>query len=102
MTVSHDLAYAREDLEQLGSELKALADELHDDGRLADVGVDDVAHSKVVSALEDFAGDWDDKRKALADSLTAISDMAVQTSEAFGEADAELAKQVREAVEVTQ
>lgn len=97
--MSHDLAYAREDLNQLGSELETLSTQLKNDGRLADVGLEDVAHEKVIDALSDFASDWDDKREALANSLQAISEMAKTTSETFGEADADLAKAVREALE---
>lgn len=102
MNVSHDLSYAREDLEQLGNELRSLSEALRGDGRLSDVSIEDVAHHEVVGALEDFAGDWDDKRKALADSLGAISDMATETSTTLGDADAELARQIRDVVEGAQ
>ncbi|MBE7324223.1 hypothetical protein IEQ44_06125 [Nocardioides sp. Y6] len=97
--MSDDLAYARTDLDQLGTELKTLSQELRNDGQLSDVGVDEVAHQTVVDALGDFANDWDDKREALAESLEAISEMAIKASETFGEADADLAKAVREALE---
>ena len=97
--MSADLAYATEDLTLLGSDLKTLSDDVKGDGALGEVGVDQVAHQKVVSALEDFAGDWDDRRDKLAESLSAISDLATKAAEELTKVDAELAKEIREALE---
>lgn len=94
-----DLAYATEDLNLLGSDLKTLSGDVKGDGALGDVGIDQVAHQKVVDALDDFAGDWDDRRKKLADSLGAISDLASQAAQELTKVDEALAKEIRDALE---
>lgn len=94
-----DLAYATEDLQLLGGDLKTLSDDVKGDGALGDVGVDQVAHQTVANALDDFAGDWDDRRKKLGDSLGAISELASKAAEELTKVDNELAKEIREALE---
>jgi uncharacterized protein YukE len=97
--VSADLAYATSELTSLGGELKSLSDQIKGDGDLGDVGVDRVAHQKVADALDDFAGDWDDKRETLGNSLESISKQATQAADEFTKADEELAKEIRDAFE---
>ena len=58
-----------------------------------------VAHQTVANALDDFAGDWDDRREKLADSLTAISELATEAANKLTEVDTELAKEIRDALE---
>ncbi len=87
-----DLAYDGEGLAALGDDLATITSRLKDDEkRLGGFGVEDVAHSKVSSAIDDFAGDWDDKRNKLVQRVETLCVMVTESSEKFAEADRQLA-----------
>lgn len=97
-----DLTYDVSELRELGTRLRRLSSDLDRDGRLPAVGRDEVNSAAVVDALQDFAGDWDDKRHEVATSLDSLGDMVDQAVEAFTEADRELAQRAREVIEQQQ
>lgn len=86
-----DVAYDSVALETLGHELKATTSNLKNDEDLKRAGIDEVAHQDVVNAIDDFVGDWDDKRKKLTDKVEALSEMANESFAKYDEADRELA-----------
>lgn len=94
-----DLTYSVDALSSLGSRLDDLSGRLQRDGSLDSVTVDDVARSEVVDALHDFAGDWNDKREALAHRIQAVGQLASKAAQTFTEADEELAKKARDILE---
>lgn len=79
-------------MSELGTDLETITSRLKDDEkRLGGFGVEDVAHEKVSSAIDDFAGDWDDKRNKLVKRVETLAVMVVESGEKFSEADVELA-----------
>lgn len=94
-----DLTYDVTELVELGNRLTRLSGDLERDGRLPPVGRDEVNSSEIVDALQDFAGDWDDKREEVAISLESLGEMVDQAVEAFTGADQELAAKAREIIE---
>lgn len=94
-----DLEVATDELEDLGGQLKKLGKDLKTIDGGADYGVEELAHRKVLDAMDEFRGNWDDNRDHLADKLTKLGDLATTAAESFTEADEELAKQIREVLE---
>lgn len=92
-----DLQYDLELLREFGATLTRIADDLHHDKRLAEHGVDDLAHRDVVDAVRDFVDDWDDKRRKLTQRVESLGSMASDSAERLDEADRELARALREA-----
>ncbi len=45
---------------------------------------------ELANAADDFAGKWDDKRRALIEDVTALKDQAHAVAEAFTEVDSQL------------
>ena len=89
---SPDLLYDADSMSELGAQLSTIVSRLKDDEkRLGDFGVEDTAHEKVSSAIDDFAGDWDDKRNKLVKRVEALGVMVEKSGEKFDEADIELA-----------
>lgn len=86
-----DVAYDSVALETLGHELKTTTSNLKNDGDLTRAGIEQVAHADVVNAIDDFVGDWDDKRKKLTNKVEALSQMATESFNKYSEADRELA-----------
>lgn len=91
-----DLTYNLDELTALGDDLERLATQLRSDGDLQDVGLDEVASSRVQDALANFADDWDNKREELANDVSAVAEMAKTAASGFRENDDELADAVRE------
>ena len=94
-----DLSYSADALTSLGSQLDALAGRLERDGNLGTVSIDDVARPEVVEALQDFAGDWNDRRESLAQRIAAVGELASKAAQTFTEADEELAAKAREIIQ---
>ncbi|KQX75018.1 MULTISPECIES: hypothetical protein [Aeromicrobium] len=94
-----DLTYNSGDLETLGAQLKDLHGKLKDDGRLKELNKEEVGHTKVAEAIDDFVNDWDDKRKKLNDKVEALGEMASKSSEEFTKADLELAEALKQEAE---
>lgn len=86
-----DLTYNSGDLSVLGDQLADITTRLKDDGRLKNYDRNDVAHRKVIDAIDDFVNDWDDKRKKLTEKVEALAEMAKKSDEEFTKADLELA-----------
>lgn len=84
--------YDPDRLTTLGSRLSRVASNLKGDGQLSRYGVEDVGHREVVDAVDDFVGDWDDRRKKLVEKVEALADLASKSAEQFNEADRELAR----------
>jgi hypothetical protein len=94
-----DLSYSVDQLSSLGSHLGALKHNLTaTDGR-AHYGVDTLGHQRVVRAMDDFRGNWDDNRGHLAEKLGTLGELAAKAAEGFSQADADLAHKIREALE---
>lgn len=91
-----DLEVATDELEELGGQLKNLGKNLKTIDGGADYGLEELAHRKVVDAMDEFRGNWDDNRDHLADKLSKLGDLATTAAESFTEADEELAKQISE------
>lgn len=87
-----DLTYDPDRLQTLGSQLSTIASNLKDDKKLTHYDIEDVAHRDVEHAIDDFVGDWDDKRNKLVEKVEALADMATKSAEQFNEADLELAR----------
>lgn len=94
-----DIEVAIDDLAALGSHLDTLAGDLKDGDAKADYTTDDLAHSKVVDAMDNFRGNWDDNRDHLADKLGKLGELATTSADWFTKTDDDLAKKVREAME---
>lgn len=86
-----DLEVATADLEYLGSRVKDLGDDLKRGDGKADYSVTQLAHNKVVDAMDNFRGNWNDHRDHLADKLGGLAKTA---AEKFTEADEELAEEL--------
>lgn len=94
-----DLEVATDELADLGNELKGLGEDLKKIDGKADYGREDLVHDKVVDAMDNFRGNWNDNRDHLADKLGKLGDLATTAAESFEEADAELARQIRDVLE---
>lgn len=94
-----DLEVATDELEELGRQLKTLGEGLKRIDGKADYGREDLVHVKVIDAMDDFRGNWNDNRDHLADRLDKLGDLATTAADSFEKADAELARQIRKAME---
>lgn len=88
---SPDLSYDSVALETLGQQLTTITSNLKNDEDLKRADIGDVAHQDVVNAIDDFVGDWDDKRKKLVNKVEALSKMATESFAKYNEADRGLA-----------
>lgn len=91
-----DLAYDSERLSTLATQLSKITGNLKDDNKLKSYDIDDVAHEKVASAIDDFVGDWDDKRNKLVEKVEALADLAAKSHEQFEQVDLDLAAALTE------
>jgi len=89
-----DLQYSLQLLTGLGRELTALADAVEGSAPGTRWNADEVGHHRVVDALHDFAGNWDDNRAELTKSLRAVGKMATDSAETFRQVDDELAGEI--------
>lgn len=94
-----DLSYSVDVLTGLGGDLKNLATDLEDGEGSAHYGTSDVGHVRVADALDNFRTNWNDNRDHLAEKLATLGDLATRSAEGFSEADADLARRLREKME---
>ncbi|MGZ4493247.1 MAG: hypothetical protein ACXVWU_00975 [Nocardioides sp.] len=94
-----DLSYSVDQLSSLSAHLGALKHNLTTTDGHADYRLDTLGHQRVVSAMEDFRGNWDDNRDHLADKLGTLGNLAGKAAEGFSQADADLARKIRAALE---
>ncbi|GAA1239784.1 hypothetical protein [Oryzihumus leptocrescens] len=93
-----DLSYAVDELNGLGSKLHTLSHDLKSVDGHADLSVGALAHARVVGAMDHFRTNWDDNRDHLAEKLGQLGDLAAKAAEGFSQADADLARKIRDAV----
>jgi hypothetical protein len=94
-----DLEVAITEVRDLGNQLKTMHDDLKDRDGHVDYHTDQLAHSKVIDAMDNFKGNWDDHRDHLADKLDKLGDLAIQSAESFTKTDEDLASKIRQAME---
>jgi hypothetical protein len=94
-----DLEIAIDEVKQLGTRLKDLADDLKSGDGKKSYDVDELGHHKVIDAMEEFHGNWNDNRDHLADKLSTLGDLAVETADTFTEADEDLAREINKVME---
>ena len=73
-----------------GSTLKKVSDEFGEAGRNAREAASQVGYPPLARAIREFADKWDDKRKALKETIDALATAATQIAEEFGDTDEEL------------
>jgi predicted nucleic acid-binding Zn-ribbon protein len=98
MPEASQLSYALVALRDLGRDLEQLVQAFegrHDDVRY---GLDDLAHQRVVDALDDVHGNWDNKREQLVKGLRALAEMAEKSADTFESVDEDLARKIRDAL----
>jgi hypothetical protein len=66
--------------------VSALEDAADDSNRLADV----IPVRELSSAVDDFAGKWDDRRRSLIEQVTALKEQAQAVASAFDDVDSQL------------
>jgi hypothetical protein len=91
-----DLEVATDNLWELGSQLNQLGDQLKTGDANVSYTADQLAHSLVIGAMNEFTSNWDDNRKHLAGKLVTLGDHARNTAEGFEQADLELARKINE------
>ncbi len=96
-----DLEVAITEVRDLGNQLKTMHDDLKDRDGHASYGTDELVHHKVIDAMDNFKGNWDDHRDHLADKLDKLGDLAIQTADSFTKTDEDLASKVRDAMETS-
>lgn len=94
-----DLEVAIEEVRNLGTKLKGLGSDLKDSDGHAHYDTAHLVHSKVVDAMDDFRGNWNDNRDHLADKLDKLGELATKAADGFTQQDEDLARQIREAME---
>lgn len=94
-----DIEVATDELRALGRRLERLSADLSSRDGNADYTTSELAHQDVVKAMDEFRKNWNDNRDHLAEKLGKLAELATQTADGFEEADAELAREVIEAME---
>jgi hypothetical protein len=94
-----DIEVATDELRSLGARLERLGNDLKSQDGGSSYGTDELAHREVVGAMEEFRDNWNDNRDHLADKLSKLGELATQTADGFEEADAELTREVVQAME---
>lgn len=93
-----DVQYSLRLLRALGQDLEGLVQSFEGRAGRVAYGEHNTGHRRVLDALDDFAGSWDDHREGLTHSLSSLADMARRSAEAFAQVDRDLATQIRDAV----
>jgi hypothetical protein len=94
-----DLEVAIGEVEYLGTRLKALGSDLEKTDGHVSYGKTALVHAKVIDAMDNFRGNWNDNRDHLADKLQKLGDLATQAAKSFTEQDEDLARQIRKVME---
>jgi hypothetical protein len=94
-----DLTYSIDLLTTLGGNMLGVSSDFTDGEGSADYDSSDLGHHRVAEAMDNFRENWNDNREHLAEKLSTLGDLALKAAEGFSEADADLAKKIRESVE---
>ncbi|MET1038026.1 MAG: hypothetical protein ABW075_07110 [Aeromicrobium sp.] len=94
-----DVEVATNDLRTLSRRLKGLSKDMTDGDADVDYARTQLAHRKVIDAMDTFHSNWEDNRDYVCSKLDALGDMAEQTADGFEETDADLARQISEVME---
>ena len=76
---------------ELGTTLTTVADEFANANTRSDRIADAVGHDGLADAVRSFAHGWDDKRGKMTGNIKALADAATTVSQAFTDADGQLA-----------
>ncbi|MCP2029982.1 uncharacterized protein YukE [Okibacterium sp. HSC-33S16] len=96
-----DLQIRTDLLEQLTTDLDAIAKEFDKADEFSDEVAHAVGHEELSGKVEDFAHKWNDKRKEMTEAVKALQQQIQAISDAFTEADNELSKALEEAASET-
>ncbi len=96
-----DLEIRTDLLEQLTTDLGAIAKEFEKADDFSDDVASAVGHDELSGKVRDFAHKWNDKRKDMTEAVKALQQQIQAISEAFNEADSELAKALEDAAAET-
>jgi uncharacterized protein YukE len=94
-----DVEVATDDLRALSDTLAQLSKDLTSSDANVEYERTQLAHRKVIDAMDEFHSNWNDNRDYVASKLDTLADMADQTADGFDETDADLAKQISEVMD---
>jgi hypothetical protein len=94
-----DVEVATDDLRTLSDTLSTLSNDLTDSDATVDYERTQLAHRKVIDAMDEFHSNWDNNREYVSSKLDTLAEMADQTAEGFDQTDADLAKQIAEVMD---
>ena len=94
-----DVEVATDELRDLGRRLDQLSGDMMDGDADVSYARSELAHSKVIDAMDEFHSNWDNNREYVCGKLDTLADLAEQTADGFEETDEDLARQVTEAME---
>jgi hypothetical protein len=77
-------------LDECGRSLRLVQQELQHAQAIADDYAATVGHSRLADRLHDFAGNWDDTRDEMLDSITGLGDAARGIGNAFEDIETHL------------
>jgi uncharacterized protein YukE len=81
-----------DDVGNLAQNLRSIRAAFEGADRTADTLADAVGHPRLAGVLRDFAGQWDDRRRELAQQVDRVAELAAAVDQGFADADRELAR----------
>jgi hypothetical protein len=87
-----DLKVDTQTLRRAGSALRVVHQEFSAAGELARPDRRVIAHPRLLERLEEFADNWDDRRKDMIDAIEGLADIAVMAAEAYENVETHLVK----------
>lgn len=94
-----DVEVATDELRDLGRRLGQLSDDLMDGDANVTYVRNELAHRKVIDAMDEFHSNWDNNREYVSGKLDTLADLAQETADGFEQTDADLARDVAKAIE---
>jgi hypothetical protein len=91
-----DLTVSTADLRAAGSNLRYVATEFEHAERITEDYGSMVGHRRLASRLEDFAGNWDDTRNEMLESIKTLAEVATKAGEMYEELEREFVKALTE------
>jgi hypothetical protein len=85
-----DLELDTRDLEECGRSLRHVQQELQHAQAVADNYAATIGHPRLADRLRDFAGNWDDTREEMLESIKGLGDAAKGIADAFEDIEAHL------------
>lgn len=89
-----DLVVDYDKIEELGTGLETIRSELKNSESIAEEYGEDVSHSGLADALDDFADNWSDKRQEIVEQIGTLAEIAQGSAQAFRALDRALADSV--------